>query len=478
MINPKLKKHVPVIKKESIPAYTISNPFFFKSTEFILNQLEMGILILDHKDKIIFVNQAFISMFHLNRRLMKKKNPAPFKALTPLEDIYNSFKNDLSEHSIESIQVKINSVKLIYISGFIRPLYQNRKFYGSICTFIDITPLAVNKAQHVDYTLQMEMHIARKTSDLVLANEKLQYEIKKHKDSKNELKDTIKMYETIFQETMKGICRFTPDGMLLNANQPMAEMLGFKSPDEFKDSVNQGKTTIFADIEWEYISQKLLSAGKIIEMEIQLMSIYRHRFWTEISGLVIPSKRNQTFFELIFTDISQKKKIDSELYNKATLDSLTNIPNRVLWGDRLDQALKKAKRYDETFAVLFLDLDGFKKVNDNYGHQSGDLVLIEVTKRLKNKIRESDTLARIGGDEFCILMNNIAMPEDASRLAQSIIYSVIEPVRIDGFKAQVGISIGICLYSDNSLEAYDIMKKADAAMYRAKTSGGNRYCFS
>lgn len=478
MIKSKLKKHIPVLKKESIPAYTLSNPFFFKSTEFILNQLEMGILILDHKDRIIFVNQAFISMFQLDRRLMKKKNPAPFKALTPLEDIYNSFKRDLNEHSIESIQVKINSVKVIYISGFIRPLYQNRNFYGSICTFIDITPLAINKAQHVDYTLQMEMDIARKTSDLILANEKLQYEIKKHKDSKDELKDTIKMYETIFLETMKGICCFTPDGMLITANQPMAEMLGFKSSDEFKDSVNQGKTTIFADIEWEYISQKLLSENKIIEMEIELMSRYRHRFWAEISGLVTLSKRNQTFFELMFTDISQKKKIDSELYNKATLDSLTNIPNRVLWDDRLDQALKKAKRYAELFAVLFIDLDGFKKINDNHGHQSGDLVLIEVSKRLNKKVRESDTLARIGGDEFCILMNNITKPEDASRLAQSIIYSVIEPIRIDGFKVQVGLSIGICLNDDPFLEAYDIMKKADAAMYKAKTSGGNRYCFS
>ncbi|MFW6352175.1 MAG: diguanylate cyclase domain-containing protein [Bacteroidota bacterium] len=443
-----------------------------------MNLLEMGLLILDRKDRIIFANQAFINIFHLDRRLVKKKNPSPFKTLTPLEQIYNSFKNDLNEHSIESLPVKIDPLKVIYISGFIGPLYENKKFYGSICTFIDITALAVNKAQHDDYALQMEKHISRKTSDLILFNEKLKYEIKKLKDNKKELKDTIKMYETIFQETMKGICRFTPDGMLIEANQPMAEMLGFKSSDEFKNSVNQGKTTIFADIEWEYISQKLLSEKKIIEMETELVSCHRPRFWAGVSGLVILSKRKQTFFELMFTDISQRKKNDLDLYNRATLDSLTNIPNRVLWSDRLDQALKKAKRYDELFAVLFIDLDGFKQISDNYGHQSGDLVLIEVTKRLSKKIRESDTLARIGGDEFCILMNNITRSEDASRLAQSVIDSAIKPIKIDGLKVQVGISIGICIYDDAIVEAYDMMKKADAAMYRAKTSGGNNYCFS
>lgn len=178
-------------------------------------------------------------------------------------------------------------------------------------------------------------------------------------------------------------------------------------------------------------------------------------------------------------DITERKLAEEQVRQLAYYDALTGLPNRRLLLERLDHALVQAKRFSRSLAVMFLDLDNFKKINDSLGHEAGDLLLKEVATRLAAGIRSGDTVARQGGDEFIIVLSEIADPHDASLVAEKVLSQLAGvPVSLAGQDISISTSIGIAVYpiagTDSSLE---LMKKADAAMYDAKHAGRNRYCF-
>jgi len=161
----------------------------------------------------------------------------------------------------------------------------------------------------------------------------------------------------------------------------------------------------------------------------------------------------------------------------AFFDALTGLPNRVLFDDRIKQTMSVAKRYNRGFAVMYLDLDDFKTINDRFGHLAGDLVLKAVAERLILALRESDTVARFGGDEFVILQPVVNGASDAADLARKIISSMQEPVNVNGADYAVHTSVGIALYPYDGLTAEELMDRADRALYRAKRAGRNRWTF-
>jgi diguanylate cyclase (GGDEF)-like protein len=167
---------------------------------------------------------------------------------------------------------------------------------------------------------------------------------------------------------------------------------------------------------------------------------------------------------------------NEELQFLALHDNLTKLPNRTLLEDRLDQEIANAKRNQKPFSVLFLDLDGFKQVNDAYGHQVGDLLLIEVSQRIRSAVRARDTVARLGGDEF-VLLADTGEPADVASLASALIMTVQRPFALAGHDCQVTVSIGIALYKGGETCRQELLKNADAAMYHAKALGRNTYCF-
>ncbi|WP_213881274.1 bifunctional diguanylate cyclase/phosphodiesterase [Pseudomonas sp. dw_358] len=173
---------------------------------------------------------------------------------------------------------------------------------------------------------------------------------------------------------------------------------------------------------------------------------------------------------------SSLDEANSELVKLALHDTLTRLPNRVLLGDRLEQAIQKTNRGKKHFAVLFMDLDGFKAVNDIYGHHAGDLLLVEVARRISETKRGEDTVARLGGDEFVLLIDP-GEPEDASALAQRLVEIIGQPYNISRNVMHVTASVGIAVYPLDGATAHELMINADAAMYHAKESGRNSYCF-
>lgn len=172
-----------------------------------------------------------------------------------------------------------------------------------------------------------------------------------------------------------------------------------------------------------------------------------------------------------------RKQAEHDLRFVATHDPLTALPNRTMFGERLSQALSQARRYNRRLALLFVDLDGFKAVNDSYGHDVGDALLKEIAVRLRASLREGDVVGRIGGDEFVVLIEELADVERLSPVAQKILDTVARPVTVRGYECHVTSSVGIGIFPQDGKDSQALLKSADNAMYRAKERGKNRFQF-
>lgn len=181
---------------------------------------------------------------------------------------------------------------------------------------------------------------------------------------------------------------------------------------------------------------------------------------------------------VVFHDTSAARATERRLTHRAQHDFLTDLPNPILLNDRITQAIALARRNEKEAAVLFLDLDHFKEVNDSLGHAVGDQLLQSIAKRLKASVRESDTVGRNGGDEFVVLLSEITNADDAARSAEKICAAVAEMHQGSGHELLVTASIGISIYPRDGLDVTDLLKSADKAMYQAKKSGRNQYSFS
>lgn len=176
--------------------------------------------------------------------------------------------------------------------------------------------------------------------------------------------------------------------------------------------------------------------------------------------------------------IVRRKLLQVKLHKSANFDKLTDLPNRSLFFERFEQTLIQAKRYDRKSGLLFIDLDGFKAVNDTVGHEGGDLLLIKISKRILHCIRETDTLARLGGDEFTIILSTIKSADDAQIVARKIIKELSNPLAIKGYEKQISASIGISIYPEDGVSTDLLIQKADHAMYEAKRDGKNDFRFA
>ncbi len=179
-----------------------------------------------------------------------------------------------------------------------------------------------------------------------------------------------------------------------------------------------------------------------------------------------------------YTDITERKQLEDQINHMATHDMLTDIPNRVLLMDRIDLALARARRDKTKVAVLFLDLDNFKPVNDLMGHMAGDQILIRMAERMTSCLRETDTVARFGGDEFAIVMTDVTNTNDVTNMAESLNKVLTEPIKVGGSETSLGASIGISLYPDHAQTSEELLSMADEAMYAVKKKGKHDFHFS
>ena len=260
-------------------------------------------------------------------------------------------------------------------------------------------------------------------------------------------------------------------------NPAGCEMLGCRTPEELigremREFIQRESAEIFE----EQIDCANEQESSALWVEERLVRLDRTTVEVEL-GASRFLYRGQEAMQVIFRDITERRSAKAKLENLAHYDSLTSLPNRVLFFDRLRHAVTEARRFQHPFALMFLDLDRFKQVNDTFGHAAGDAVLVETGERLKGCVRACDMVARMGGDEFTIILSKMAGESDAPVAAERIIAALNVPFEVEGGSAEIGVSIGICVYpgSDTDLDA--MVRHADLALYRAKEAGRNCYRF-
>lgn len=283
---------------------------------------------------------------------------------------------------------------------------------------------------------------------------------------------------TVFESTHEGVIIADADGCIVAVNQAFTRVTGYTEAEAIgrKPSLLQSGRhgpDFYAAI-WLALEEaghwqgEIWNRRKNGELYPELLSISAVR---DRRGAVCN-------YVGIFTDISQLKESEAKLSHLAHYDPLTGLPNRLLLSSRLQHAIEQAQRQDYRLAVLFLDLDRFKNVNDSLGHQVGDELLRAVTERLGQRLRAEDTLARLGGDEFVVLLERLREPRDAALVARIMLDALTEPfVLARGHEVYIGASIGISLYPDDGQEVAQLIQHADVAMYQAKDQGRNAYGF-
>jgi len=284
-------------------------------------------------------------------------------------------------------------------------------------------------------------------------------------------------YRLLFERNLAGVYRTALDGRILDCNDALARILGYATRAEL---LSEQTTSFYFDNEdRQRIITMLRDQKSLSNVEVRLRRKDGSMVWVieNVTLLEAPGSEPD-ICEGTIIDITARKVAEEQIEFQAYHDSLTTLPNRLLFRDRITIALAHARRTGRHAAVMFLDLDQFKLVNDTLGHTVGDGLLQATASRLAKCVRAGDTVARMGGDEFTILLADIAESRDAAVVAQKVLETVAEEVTVDGHELFVTTSIGIAVFPADGADAEALLKNADRAMYRAKEMGRNNYQYA
>ncbi|MBX3046242.1 MAG: GGDEF domain-containing protein [Anaerolineales bacterium] len=273
----------------------------------------------------------------------------------------------------------------------------------------------------------------------------------------------------MFERTTDMVFIMSMDLHLLDVNDVALQLLGYKR----EELIGASYRKVIVPEEQDDLTQRLANAASSKVRQ----HIYERTYITK-DGQRIPAEVDSAVFrdghgrilhyQAIGRDIRQRKAAEIELYHQATHDELTGLYNRTLFAEVLWRAIERSKRSNRKAAVLFADLDGFKKINDTFGHSMGDLLLKAVAKRLREIVRTTDTLARLGGDEFGIILEDLNTRSEAQKVADSVQSTLGQPFIIHGETLQIGASCGVSMFPDDETDPDRLLRAADAAMYKLK----------
>ena len=317
------------------------------------------------------------------------------------------------------------------------------------------------------------------TAGELLAIEGLIQDITARKESSQALREAERRYYNLFENAIEGVFRTTVDGQYLDANPALARIYGFDSPLELIHSLKDIKNQLYVQQSRREEFMALIKArGSISRFESQVYRKTGEVIWiSENARAVFDEAGTVLCYEGTVEDVTERKLYQARIEQQANYDTLTGLANRSLLNDRLQQAIHAASSYGTRLAVVFVDLDRFKYINDSLGHHVGDELLRAMADRLRASVRESDTVARLGGDEFVLLINGQGEPDAVAAVLERMLSDISQPWTIPQGDFNVTCSIGVALYPDDGLTAETLLKHADSAMYRAKESGRNNFQF-
>jgi diguanylate cyclase (GGDEF)-like protein/PAS domain S-box-containing protein len=292
---------------------------------------------------------------------------------------------------------------------------------------------------------------------------------------RKQTEEKLKLAASVFSHAREEIFITDANGFIIEVNDAFTRITGYSRGEVIGQNprfLQSGRQSAkFYEDMWKALLQEGHWSGEV----------WNRRKNGEINAVmktisaVLDEHGNTTHYVSLGNDITAMKKHQEQLEHIAQYDILTNLPNRSLLADRLSQAMLQCNRHKQSLAVVFLDLDGFKSVNDAYGHDVGDDLLIALSERMKEALREGDTLARIGGDEFVAVLADLDNVEDCQVVLERLLLASSEPVTVSDFLFNVSASIGVTFYPQDNVDADQLMRHADQAMYVAKASGKNQY---
>ena len=303
--------------------------------------------------------------------------------------------------------------------------------------------------------------------------------IRRELEEQRALRRAEEKYRAIFEDSVVGIFQTTPEGRPININRALAHMHGYESPEQLLTEVSSLAQQLFVDPKrGKQLVNELHEKGVVRGAEVEVYRRDRTKKWLLLNLRAVRDARGQiTFHEGTVEDITDRRVAEERIQYLAYYDALTGLPNRTLLHDRLSKALAGARRQRDRVAVLFLDLDRFKHINDSLGHAVGDRLLQDVAERLKKKAREQDTVARLAGDEFLIVLTDIKDVPDAAVAAERLMDAMTEQFVVQGHPLDVSCSLGISIFPEHGTDGETLIKNADAAMYCAKDYGRDNFRF-
>lgn len=304
-------------------------------------------------------------------------------------------------------------------------------------------------------------------------------DISDRKNVEASLKKAESRYRSIFENAIEGIFQSTLDGQYLVANPALAAIYGYESSAALISALNniQHQLYVLPTRRDEFVKE-ITTKGKVHNFQSQIYRKDKSIIWISENARLVYDKDNQPiYYEGTVEDITELKNHAVEIEYQATHDNLTGLPNRYILNDRLQQSINFASRYSTKLAIVFVDLDQFKLINDSMGHSVGDQLLVSVSKRISNNVRDIDTVVRLGGDEFVILIPNVQTRQDIELSLGRLLNHMSAPLNINDFNFSITCSMGISVYPDDGKDPDTLLKNADSAMFKAKHTGRNNFQF-
>lgn len=434
---------------------------------------------------LLFVLGVGVQLFRQNRRIRRNERHL-LSVQDSLQSTLDAIPDALFEMSLDGIYFSVRRAPMH--TGLAAQSFIGKKVYEiypqSVAdVFMGALQEANREGHAFGYQFSLNVNSNIRWFELSVSKKKemhtvahfivLSHDVTDRKESEAKLK----LAASVFTYAREGIMITNASGEIVDVNETFTSITGFTHEEvigqnpRFLKSGRQGEA--FYQQMWQSLIEKghwygeISNRNKSGQVYIQMTSI----------SAIYDENGNVQSYVALFTDITTMKEHEKQLEYIAHYDALTSLPNRVLFADRLRQAMAQTERRKKELAVVYLDLDGFKVINDQYGHHVGDELLVIIAGRMEEALRQGDTISRLGGDEFVAVLSDLKSQEECTPILERLLLASSEPVVINDTIIQVSSSIGVTLYPRDGVDAEQLLRHADLAMYQSKQSGKNRYHF-
>lgn len=393
--------------------------------------------------------------------------------------------------NVSILDIAVSSEEQLRLKAYLRTLVKDQPktapYYTQVVrkdgVVIDLRMDFEYKRNHIGDVEGFIVAISDITETRIMKEKILYQQVGRYKDAEKQANELLDAYHdllvaaTVFESTTEGILAIDLQGRICTVNPALEKMIGY--PEEavlgqpFGMLMATQHRKEFYPRLWKHLKKRGSWQGEIWN---QHQSGKLLPCWLSIN-VVSDEKSEVTQYVALLNDITKRKQYEKQIWRQAHYDSLTDLPNRNLFHQRLEQAVEASKRQQLLFALMFIDLDRFKEVNDTLGHDAGDQLLKAATQRITECVQKHDTVARMGGDEFTVILPRIEIKAQAGRIAKDILQRLEQPFTLSGRQVHISGSVGIVIYPEHGMDSATLLKNADIAMYQVKMHGRANYCF-